>query len=196
MGTDESSQITHEILLAVRNGDKDAAATMVERLYPLVLKIVRARFCQRAGEEDLCQMVFVRVFRRLDQYSGRAPFEHWVARVAVNVCLNEIERERVRPELREADLDEEEARMVQHLAVSPAEIPEDDADTAHAVVQKLLLRLSPEDRMIITMLHIEERSIAEIAALTGWNTVLIKVRAYRARQKMKRLCGSIVRSHL
>jgi RNA polymerase sigma-70 factor (ECF subfamily) len=169
---------------------------MVERLYPLVLKIARARLCQRASEEDLCQMVFIRVFRSLGQYSGRAPFEHWVARVAVNVCLNEIERERVRPELREADFDEEQARIVRHLAVSPAEIPEDDADTAHALVQKLLLRLSPEDRLIITMLHLEERSIAEIAALTGWNTVLIKVRAFRARQKMKRLCGSIVRPDL
>jgi RNA polymerase sigma-70 factor (ECF subfamily) len=137
-------------------------------------------------------MVFVRIFRRLDQYSGRAPFEHWVSRLAVNICLNEIEKERIRPELRYADLDEAQVQIVERLVSTPAEIPEENSESARQLVAELLLKLDPKDRLIITMLHLEERSIAEIQALTGWNAILIKVRAYRARQKMKRLYGQVV----
>jgi len=138
-------------------------------------------------------MIFVRIFQRLDRYSGHAPLEHWVSRLAINVCLNQIEKERIRPELRYADLSEEQAQMVGQLASTPAEIPEDQSELAREVVAKLLLRLEPADRLIITMLHLEERSITEIKALTGWSAMVIKVRAYRARQKLKRVYGQLIK---
>jgi RNA polymerase sigma-70 factor, ECF subfamily len=178
---------------SVRDGDETAASLLLEKLYPLVLKIVRSHLPSRTSEEDLCQMVFVRVFQRLDQYSGLAPLEHWVSRVAVNVCLNQIETERIRPELRYADLSEDQAAIVEQLASTPAEIPKEQTGQAREIVAKLLLKLKPADRLIITMLHLEERSIAEIRALTGWSAIVIKVRAYRARQKLKRLYGQLIR---
>jgi RNA polymerase sigma-70 factor (ECF subfamily) len=138
-------------------------------------------------------MIFVRIFQRLDQYSGLAPLEHWVSRLAINVCLNQIETERVRPELRYADLSEEQAQIVEQLASTPAELPEEQSELAREVVAKLLLKLGPSDRLIITMLHLEERSIAEIKALTGWSAIVIKVRAYRARQKLKRVYGQLIK---
>ena len=138
-------------------------------------------------------MIFVRIFQRLDQYSGLAPLEHWVSRLAIHVCLNQIEKERIRPELRYADLSEEQAQIVEKLASTPAEIPEEESELAREVVAKLLLKLEPKDRLIITMLHLEERSIAEIKALTGWSAIVIKVRAYRARQKLKRIYGQLIK---
>jgi RNA polymerase sigma-70 factor (ECF subfamily) len=138
-------------------------------------------------------MIFVRIFQRLDRYSGLAPLEHWVSRVAINVCLNQIETERIRPELRYADLSEEQAAIVEQLASKPAEIPEEQSSGAREIVAKLLLKLRPADRLIITMLHLEERSIAEIKDLTGWSGSVIKVRAYRARQKLKRLYGQLIK---
>ena len=177
---------------SVRDGDESAACSLLERLYPLVLKIVRSHLPARTSEEDLCQMIFVRIFQRLDQYSGLAPLEHWVSRVAINCCLNQVETERIRPELRYADLSEEQAAIVEQLASTPAEIPEEQSGQAREIVAKLLLKLKPADRLIITMLHLEERSIAEIRALTGWSAVVIKVRAYRARQKLKRLYGQLI----
>jgi RNA polymerase sigma-70 factor, ECF subfamily len=178
---------------SVRDGDENAACSLLERLYPLVLKIVRSHLPSRTSEEDLCQMIFTRIFHRLDRYSGLAPLEHWVSRLAINVCLNQIETERIRPELRYADLSEEQAAIVEQLGSTPAELPEEKSELAREIVAKLLTRLDPADRLIITMLHLEERSIAEIRAHTGWSAIVIKVRAYRARQKLKRLYGQLIK---
>ncbi len=174
------------LLPAIQGGDDAAARTLMECLYPFVLKIVRAYRLRRTGEEDLCQMVFVRMFQRLHQFTGAAPLEHWVSRIAVNTCLNEIEKERIRPELRHADLSESQAQVVEQLASTTAELPEECRGDANFIVQELLQRLDPKDRLLVTLLHLEERSIAEIKELTGWNTAMIKVRAFRARQKLKR----------
>ena len=187
MAADEPPKETAEILSGVRNGDEQAAATLVERLYPLVLRIVRSYRAARTGEEDLCQMIFVRIFQNLHQYAGLAPFEHWVSRLSVNTCLKQIEKERVRPELRYADLSAEQAELVERLMLTAEEVPVEDAETARKIVDQLLSRLGPKDRLIMTLMYLENRSVAEIRELTGWGVASIKVRAFRARQKLKRL---------
>jgi len=83
--------------------DDEAARALVRKLYPLVAKIVRAHRPHRTDEEDLCQMIFIKVFQKLSQFSGKVPLEHWVSRIAVNTCLNQIQWEKIRPELRHAD---------------------------------------------------------------------------------------------
>src|SRR5438132_1158914 len=72
--------------------DDEAARALVRRLYPLVVKVVRAHHPRRTAEEDLCQMIFIKVFQKLSQFSGKVPLEHWVSRIAVNTCLNKIDR--------------------------------------------------------------------------------------------------------
>src|SRR5437762_3921707 len=106
---------------ALQNDDK-AARELVRRLYPLVARIVRAHRLRRTSEEDLCQMIFIKVFQKLSQFSGNVPLEHWVSRVAVNTCLNQIESEKVRPELRHADLTVEEQAVIENLATSAEEL--------------------------------------------------------------------------
>ena len=87
-----------------RGDDGVSARELIQQLYPLVAKIVRAHRPQRTAEEDLCQMIFVKVFQNLHQYSGKVPISHWVSRIAVNTCRNAVAAERARPELRHADL--------------------------------------------------------------------------------------------
>ena len=96
------------LVQAALEHDDEAARALVRQLYPLVAKIVRAHRPRRTAEEDLCQMIFIKVFQKLSQFSGKVPLEHWVSRIAVNTCLNQIESEKVRPELRHADLSLEE----------------------------------------------------------------------------------------
>src|SRR6185295_5744303 len=96
--------------------DDEAAGELVRRLYPLVAKIVRAHRPRRTPEEDLSQMIFIKVFQKLSQFSGSVPLEHWVSRIAVNTCLNQIESEKVRPEVRHADLSVEEQAVIDNLA--------------------------------------------------------------------------------
>ena len=170
----------------VREGDEDAARALMAHLHPLVLKLVRAHLPRRSSEEDLVQTVFMKVFTKLDQYAGAVPMEHWVSRIAVNTCLNQIQRERVRPELRLADLSEEEEQVVQTLASTQTDLPTDSSLASRELVEKLLARLKPEDRLVITLLHLEGKSVEETSQVTGWNATLVKVRAFRARSKMKK----------
>ena len=165
--------------------DDEAARELVRRLYPLVAKIVRSHRPRRTPEEDLCQMIFIRMFQRLHQFSGKVPIEHWVSRIAVNTCLNQIESEKVRPELRHADLTEEEQAVVENLATSAEELAPDKQLASRQLVEHLLDLLKPAERLVIDLLYLQGRSIEEIRKLTGWTAALVKVRAFRARRKMK-----------
>jgi RNA polymerase sigma-70 factor, ECF subfamily len=158
----------------------------MEHLYPLVLKLVRAHLPRRSSEEDLVQTVFMKVFAKLDQFSGTVPLEHWVSRIAVNTCFNQLQRERVRPELRLADLTEEEEQVVQSLAATPQDLAADSSHASRELVDKLLARLKPEDRLVITLLHLEGKSVEETRQVTGWSATMVKVRAFRARQKLRK----------
>ena len=103
------------LVKAALQNDDEAARALVRRLYPLVAKIVRAHRPRRTAEEDLCQMIFIKVFQKLSQFSGNVPLVHWVSRIAVNTCLNQIESEKVRPELRHAAGRSRSLPLRQHL---------------------------------------------------------------------------------
>jgi RNA polymerase sigma-70 factor (ECF subfamily) len=179
------------LVTAALQHDDEAARALVRRLYPMVAKIVRANRPRRTAEEDLCQMIFIKVFQKLSQYSGKVPLEHWVSRIAVNTCLNQIESERVRPELRQADLSAEEQAVVENLASSTEELPPDQQVASRQLVEHLLAALKPVERLAIDLLYLQGRSVEEIRKITGWSAALIKVRAFRARQKMKALLARI-----
>jgi RNA polymerase sigma-70 factor, ECF subfamily len=174
----------------VRAGDNDAARALVEHFYPKVIRIVRSHLPRRAAEEDLSQEIFLKMFVRLDQYEARdgKPFEHWLARLAVRTCLDALRSERRRPEWRFGDLpliEGGERDWLEYLsAPEPGEAPA-DAFAARDLVERLLSLLSAEDRLILTLLDLEQRSVSEISALTGWNASRIKVRAFRARRKLR-----------
>ena len=174
------------LVAAARRQDETAAREIVRRLYPLVLKLVRSHRPRRTAEEDLCQMIFVKVFQKLSQFSGKVPLEHWVSRIAVNTCLNQIQAERVRPEVREADLSESEAALVSNLASTADDLAPDQRFAARELVERLLTALNPAERLVIDLLYLQQNSVAEIQALTGWSASLVKVRAFRARKKLKR----------
>lgn len=169
---------------ALRHDDA-AARELVEQLYPLVLKIVRAHRPRRTAEEDLCQMIFIRMFQKLPQFSRKVPLEHWVSRIAVNTCLNQIAAEKVRPELRQADLTEEEAAVVANLSATSEDLAPDAQLASRQLVEHLLESLKPAERLVIDLMYLQGRSVEEVRQTTGWSAALVKVRAFRARQKLK-----------
>src|SRR5947209_19805444 len=173
------------LVQAALRHDEEAARQLVRRLYPLVAKMVRSHRPRRTSEEDLCQMIFIKIFQKLSQFSGKVPLEHWVSRIAVNTCLNQIESEKVRPELRHADLSEEEQAVVENLAVSSEELEPDRQLASRQLVEHLLQMLKPVERVVIDLLYLQGRSVEEIHKITGMSVAAIKVRAFRARQRMK-----------
>jgi RNA polymerase sigma-70 factor (ECF subfamily) len=169
-----------------RQGDEDAALLLLGHLYPLVLKLVRAHRPQRTSEDDLVQTVFMKVFANLDQYAGDAPLEHWVSRIAVNTCINQLKAGKARPELRWSDLTDEQHYIIETLAATTDELHPADALAAREIVEKLLARLAPGDRLLMTLLHLEDRSVEEVARIIGWGSTRVRVRAFRAHQKLKK----------
>ena len=179
------------LVQAALQHDDEAARALVRRLYPTVAKIVRAHRPRRTAEEDLCQMIFIRVFQKLSQFSGKVPIEHWVSRIAVNTCLNQIESERIRPEVRHADLSTEEQAVIENLATTSEELAPDQRFASRQLVDHLMAALKPVERLAIDLLYLQGRSVEEIRKITGWSAALIKVRAFRARQKMKQQLAKI-----
>lgn len=178
-------------LVAVRDGDQDAARDLVNHLYPQIIRIVRARLPRRVPEEDLVQEVFLKMFSRLEQYRGEMPFTHWVSRIALTTCIDHLRKQKRRPELRFADLSEDEAEMIAVVTRDESVVPAGEALAARELLEKLLDQLQPDDRMVVQMVDLEQKTLVEVAEITGWNTTLVKVRAFRARRKLRILLGKL-----
>src|SRR3954447_10725166 len=171
------------LVAAARQHDEMAARELVRALYPLVAKLVRSHRPRRTAEEDLCQMIFIKTFQNLSQFSGKVPLEHWVSRIAVNTCLNQIATEKVRPELRHADLSEEEVAVVENLATTSEELAPDQRLASRELVDHLLAALKPAERLVIDLAYLQGRSVEEIRKISGWSAALIKVRGVCSRQE-------------
>jgi RNA polymerase sigma-70 factor (ECF subfamily) len=177
-----------------RTHDEAAARRLMDALYPQVIRIVRNHLPFRTDEEDLAQEVFVQFFRTLDRYDTSQPLENWMSRLALNVCLKALRSRRRRPELRWADLSEEERAVVDSLLHSPDEAsaaPLSAGSDAKALMARMLDSLSAEDRLVVTLLHLEEKSLKEIQALTGWSSIVIRMRAYRARGRLRKMFAAL-----
>lgn len=161
-------------------GDRDAFTRVIERNQETILRQMR-RFAPEAGvREELAQDVFVEAWLSLANYRPSAPFLHWLQTIATRVGYKywkELQRRKRHVPVRDddavrVDLDESPESM----------IPEDAAER----LTGLLARLPPEDRMVLTLTYFERLSAGEIAERLGWNAALVRMRAFRARRKLRR----------
>jgi len=169
-----------EWVLRAKTGEEEAFVRLAKR-YETKVWATASRFARSRPElEDLVQDLFVRVWRGLPSYRSDAPFEHWLMSVAVRGCYDFLRRQRRRREV-EMLRDPLEGR----------EAPDEAAERigrrreASETVALLLARLAPKDQILVTLLELEGRSVRETAALTGLSESNVKVRAHRARKKMK-----------
>lgn len=193
-GLELPEQTDAEWIARVRAGDEEAARALVQRLYPTIIKSIRCRLPRRTSEEDLVQAVFAKIFKKLGQFSGNVPLEHWVSRIAINTCLDQISHEIIRPELRIGDLSENEQAVLEHLSSTTEDLPGDRASAARELLDRLLTRLRPDERLVVTLLHIEEQSTEQISRLTGWSVSHVKVKAFRTRNKMRQIWKTLLNS--
>jgi len=185
-----------DCLQRVRSGDSVAAHALIGHLHSLVRRLVRNHLPRRESEEDLMQECFVKLFQKLESYRERdgIPFEHWVSRLTVRTCLDALRAEKARPEWRWADFSEGETEWLDYLLNRQAETPTAHGTDAKTIVTRLLAALSPADRLVITLLDLEERSTQEIAQITGWTRPMVKMRAMRARHKLRALARQSMKS--
>jgi RNA polymerase sigma-70 factor (ECF subfamily) len=173
-----------QLISRTRNSDDAAAKELVERLYPVVIKIVRNHLPRRESEEDLAQEIFLKIFAKLQQYRADMPFEHWVSRISVNTCIDHLRKQRNRPEYRWADFSADQQAILDNLKENAGEPPQQSLEESRDLLNRLLLSLKPAERLVVQWLYLEEKSVAEICDLTGWKSSKVKVTAFRARQKL------------
>jgi RNA polymerase sigma-70 factor (ECF subfamily) len=161
-----------------------------------VFSVASRFFRQRSSVEEAAQEVFMKAFTQLKSFEGRGSMEGWLTRIATNTCLNLIRSAKRRPESTVSDLTDDENRWLD------AQLSDVGSEPRHSVEQTLIAAdladrvlnvLSPEDQMALLMMDGEDASVKEVAEATGWSESKVKVRAFRARKKvreaMERLLG-------
>ena len=161
-------------------GDERSFAELIRRHKSRVFGTC-SRFARDSHElDDLCQEVFLRAYRKLSGFRGEAPFEHWLATLTVSVCYDYLRKERRHRENLAFNVETEDRSDL-------AEEASRSARRAKELLDWAMRQLDAEDQLVITLLELEERSIREIADVTGWGESKVKVRAFRARAKLKEI---------
>jgi RNA polymerase sigma-70 factor (ECF subfamily) len=171
-----------------QNGDESAFAEIVRRYSPRVFSVASRFFRQRSSVEEAAQEVFLKAFTQLKSFEGRGSMEGWLTRIATNTCLNMLRSAKRRPELTVSDLTEDENRWLdQHVSeVAGVQQPTvEETLIAVDLADRVLDVLPPEDRLALLMIDGEDASVKEVAEATGWSESKVKVRAFRARKKIR-----------
>jgi RNA polymerase sigma-70 factor (ECF subfamily) len=181
-----------ELIAAVLRGDTASFEQLVVKYQPRVFATAR-RYARRDDEvEDIVQEVFMKAFQKLSSFRGEAPFEHWLMRLAVRTCYDFLRGHQRNRETNFTEISDDEQDWLERHTADPDDSDEKSVE-AKELINKVLEKLSPAARLVITLLEIEERSVKEIAELTGWSVPLVKVRAFRARAEMKKLLTKLMR---
>lgn len=177
-----------ELARASVKGDEAAFAEIVRRYSPRVFSF-SARFFRRYDLiEEAAQEVFLKAFTQLKNFEGRGSLEGWLTRITVTTCINILRSTKPQNELMVSDLTEDETIWLENkLAnVSSANYQnEEDKLIAADLVNRVLETLPPEDSLILQLIDGEGASIKEASAATGWSESKVKIKAFRARRRMR-----------
>jgi RNA polymerase sigma-70 factor (ECF subfamily) len=183
-----------DLVRQAQDGDESAFAEIVRRYNPRVFSVASRFFRQRSLVEEAAQEVFLKAFTQLGSFEGRGSMEGWLTRITTNTCLNMIRGSKRRPEMTVSDLSNEEGEWLEQQLSDPDQGTVENSLVASDLADRVLSVLSPEDQQALLMIDGEQASIKEVAEVTGWSESKVKVRAFRARKKvreaMERLLGS------
>jgi RNA polymerase sigma-70 factor, ECF subfamily len=185
-----ATEITDDALIdETLGGNQSAFEVLVSRHSRRVFSIARHFFRNPETVEDIAQETFAKAFFSLSSYRHGASFEQWLAKIAVNNCYDELRRRKKRSESLITELSEDDESWLENKLAGPAfEIHFNDAERNRAaeIANKLLMKLTVEDRLILMLLHGEDHSVKEISQMLGWSEAKVKIRAFRARHAMRR----------
>ena len=170
-----------------QDGDESAFAEIVRRYSPRVFSVASRFFRQRSLVEEAAQEVFLKAFTQLGSFEGRGSMEGWLTRIATNTCLNMVRGAKRRPEFTVSDLTEDEQSWLDQQSSGDGGVQPsvENSVVATDLADRLLAVLSPEDQQTLLMIDGENASIKEVAEATGWSESKVKVRAFRARRKVR-----------
>jgi RNA polymerase sigma-70 factor (ECF subfamily) len=176
-------------------GDEAAFREIVERYQSKVFSIIHGIVRQRNDVEDIAQQVFAKVYLSIKGFDFRSSLITWIYKITVNECFDYLRKRKVRKLVYESDLSEDEVRRVENNEpIVDRQAPADSTLARRDYVLKLLSRVSEEERSLLMMKEVEGYSVEELAAQTGMNENTIKVKLFRARQKLVKAAQRLERA--
>lgn len=178
----------HRLVELILAGDESAFEQLFERYKRLVGATAGRYFQQPEQIEEIIQITFAKVFFELKDFRGQHDFSlaSWLGKIATNTCLNTLRTKKCKAESQLSDL----SRAAMDALFTNVERNGSDAEKClveRDLAEKLLSNLGREDRALLQMLYVEEKSISEVSQMTGWSVSNVKVRSFRARNALRKL---------
>ncbi len=169
----------------IQQGDEMAFREVVERYQSKVFSIIYGILRNRNDAEDIAQQVFAKIYFSIRSFDFRSSLLTWIYKITINECYDYLRKRRVRKLVYESDFSEEDALRLRNSEAAMDQGPSVEGDLARRdYVVKLLAKLPEEDRTLMLLKEVEGHSVEELAQMTGLNQNTIKVKLFRARQKL------------
>jgi RNA polymerase sigma-70 factor, ECF subfamily len=194
--TKVDSQRSDEELLIRRVQAKDDLAfrELVERHQAKVFSIIYGILRNHNDAEDIAQQVFAKIYFSIGNFDFRSSLLTWIYKITVNECYDYLRKKKVRKLVYESDFSEEDSQVMENSTQSKdMAAPIDTTLARRELVHKLLDKISQEDRSLILLKEVEGHSVEELASMTGLNENTVKVKLFRARQKLLKAAQRILR---
>lgn len=185
-----------EIVQHILEGNSDAFEVLMMTHKDLVVGIVK-RHVRPNDIEDKIQDVFVRAYRSLHTYSGKSDFRHWISSIAIRACHDYWRKVYRTKEVSMSALSENHRHWLEEVLSKKSWQTTEQAGSrreAKELLEWALGKLSPEDRMVLELVYLEDFSVKEAAGLLGWSVANVKVRSFRSRRKLRKLLSDLIMS--
>ncbi|MFL6463631.1 MAG: RNA polymerase sigma factor [Bryobacteraceae bacterium] len=176
--------VEQDLIEKARTGDAGAFNQIVLAYRRRILGTISRLIGRPEDVEDVGQEVFVRLYYSLDQLRTAEVFEPWLYRLTVNACYDYLRRAKRRNESRMADLSEQQVMMADSLAGGRQETEERQKGETREFMDALFQHVSEEDRLLLTLKEVEGLSLKELERIYRVNENALKVRLFRARQRV------------
>ncbi len=168
-----------ELIDDVRRGDEQAFDLLMRRHSDAVRSLIAHYFRNRSMVDDLAQETFVKAYFSLGGFRADCPFVFWLKKIAVRLCIDEMRRLRTVPDPQVEDGERPDLSLGVEITETRIE--------ARLLLEQMLARLTPEERMILLLLDGEGYDVKEVALLTGLSRTNVKVQAFRIRRRLRAL---------
>lgn len=184
--------IAESLVQRILKGDEDAFEEFVRQYHRWVASIAAKFFRQPEVVEDVCQEVFAKAYYGLRDMRQEVTLSSWLGRICTNTCYDLLRKNKRSREVKEADFGVELPQLISEFAASPDELPDRirEREETKELAERVLDSLDPGDRIVLTLMFLEELSVAEVAARTGWSATNVKVRAFRAKRRLRKILES------
>ncbi|HZQ51799.1 MAG TPA: sigma-70 family RNA polymerase sigma factor [Bryobacteraceae bacterium] len=181
----------------VQAQDELAFCEIVERYQAKVFSIIYGILRNRNDAEDIAQQVFAKIYFSIKSFDFRSSLLTWIYKITVNECYDYLRKKRVRKLVYESDFSADDSLRMENSENGAAQSPAIDQRLAqHDLILKLLAKISDEDRSLILLKEVEGHSVEELSEMTGMNENTIKVKLFRARQKLVKAAQRLDRGPL